>query len=215
MRAKTWLQLCGLAVLFGLLSCGGTSGTSPTTTNSPAAPPPGVPSANSVACNCTASEPSSTDYRHDAKHQPLPSTTGQDITVADILGWTVGSDPDFHAPRSGIENQVFHIAQAYVQFIWLVPNDCDIHMEVSNVPDKAAPRIIVETPIDSEYCPTREAEVSGFSRYGAQVTNGGFETAQGIPVDIVGMAFRDFNHERGTKYVASPWELHPAIVTVK
>jgi len=206
MRAKTWLQVCGVAVLFGLLSCGGTGGP-----NSPATPPD--PMAN--ACTCTPSEPASTDYRHDAKHQSLPTMSGQDTTVAAILGWAIGSDPGFSAPRSGIENQVFHVASAYVQFVWLVPNDCDIHMEVSDVPDKTAPRIIVETPIDSEFCPTREAETSGLSRYGVQVSTGGFETAQGIPVDIVGMAFRDFEHQRGTNFVASLWELHPAIVTVK
>lgn len=141
--------------------------------------------------------------------------TGQDTSVATILGWDIGSDPAFDAPRSGVENQMFHIAQAYIQFIWLVPNDCDIHMEISDTPSKTAPRMIVETPIDSSYCPTREAEVDGLSRYGAQVSNGGFETQQGIPADVVGLAFRDFNHERGTQHVATPWELHPAIVTIK
>jgi len=145
----------------------------------------------------------------------LPTTSGQDTSVAAILGWAIGSDPAFNAPRSGIENQVFHIPQAYIQFIWLVPNDCDIHMEISDTPSKSAQRMIVETPIDASYCPVRGAEMDGLSRYGAQVSNGGFETQQGIPIDVVGMAFRDFNHQRGTQYVATPWELHPAIVTVK
>lgn len=227
MRSGFWLRLWLVTLIFGLLSCGSTGGGSSSSSassasgaapsNPPASSSNGAasPAASGSGCNCTPSEPSSTDYRHDAKHIDLVTSTGQDISVATILGWALGSDPAFNAPRSGVENQVFHIAQAYVQFIWLVPNDCDIHMEISDSPSKTAPRMIVETPIDGSYCPTREAEMAGFSRYGAQVSTGGFETQQGIPIDVVGMAFRDFNHQRGTQYVATPWELHPAVVTVK
>ncbi|HYL12778.1 MAG TPA: hypothetical protein VEV41_07070 [Terriglobales bacterium] len=35
-----------------------------------------------------------------------------------------------------------------------------------------------------------------------------------LPVDVVGLAFQDFEHNRGTLQVATEWELHPAIVTV-
>ena len=36
-----------------------------------------------------------------------------------------------------------------------------------------------------------------------------------VPVDVLGMAFQDFNHPRGTAHVATVWELHPAVVTLK
>lgn len=34
--------------------------------------------------------------------------------------------------------------------------DCDVHLEISDSPSKTAPRVIVETPIDSEYCDSRK-----------------------------------------------------------
>ena len=155
------------------------------------------------------------DFRHDAKHVALPSgAIPQEITVNDVLGWSSGDDPAADAPRFGRELQLMHIAQAFVQFVWLVPNDCDIHMEISATPDKNAPRAIVETPVDSAFCGTREAEVSGLARFGVPVGNAGFETTQGIAVDVLGLPFRDFNHPRGTGHVSTVWEIHPAIVNV-
>jgi len=34
-------------------------------------------------------------------------------------------------------------------------------------------------------------------------------------VDVLGLAFQDFNHPRGSVHVATVWELHPAVVTLK
>jgi len=135
--------------------------------------------------------------------------------VNDMISWGWDAEPAANAPRGGRELQMMHIAQAFVQFIWMVPGDCDIHMEISATADKSAPRVIVETPVDASFCPARQAEVAGFARFGASITTNGFETAQGIAVDVVGLPFRDFVHSRGTANVASPWELHPAMVTVK
>ena len=214
MRSR-WLQCSAVVMLFVLLSCGGSG--KPGTTPQAGAPTESgsQPATSADICNCSPSAPDSADYRDLAKHVGLPTATPQDITVAQILQWPTGPDPAPDAPRTGNELLMFHIPTAYVQFVWLVPNDCDIHMEISDTPSKTAPRMIVESPIDASYCPTREAEMAGFARYGAQVSTGGFETQQGIPVDVVGLVFRDFLHQRGTKYVATPWELHPAIVTVK
>ena len=33
-------------------------------------------------------------------------------------------------------------------------------------------------------------------------------------VDVLGLAFQDANHPRGTTHIGTVWELHPAIVTV-
>jgi len=35
-----------------------------------------------------------------------------------------------------------------------------------------------------------------------------------LGVDVVGMAFEDFEHDRGTTQVETLWELHPAIVNL-
>jgi hypothetical protein len=37
---------------------------------------------------------------------------------------------------------------------------------------------------------------------------------QALPVAVLGMAFEDFEHNRGSAQVATLWELHPAIVTI-
>jgi hypothetical protein len=49
-------------------------------------------------------------------------------------------------------------------------------------------------------------------------THGG-ELPQGLPADVMGLAFEDFDHsaiglQRGSAQVATVWELHPAIVTL-
>lgn len=135
----------------------------------------------------------------------------QEVTVADILAWTHNGDPGFTAPRTGRELQLFHIAKAYLQNVWVVKDDCDLHMELSNTADATAPRMIVETPIDSEYCVARISVNQALKLKGLSMTWG---TVKSIPVSVVGMAFEDYDHTRGSQYVATPWELHPAIVTV-
>jgi hypothetical protein len=99
--------------------------------------------------------------------------------------------------------------------------DCDIHLEISDVPDKNAPRVIIETPIDSEYCDNRKALQAALSRHNFQLrylSNSQLNQAelpQALPVSVLGLAFRDFEHNRGSQRVNSDWELHPAEVTVQ
>ena len=64
-------------------------------------------------CNCLPIEPDIADYRHLAKHVPLPNVTPQEITVNDILGWDQNLPilpPE--SPRSGRERQLYHAANA-------------------------------------------------------------------------------------------------------
>ncbi|HET8668713.1 MAG TPA: hypothetical protein VFM10_12090 [Terriglobales bacterium] len=197
-RSRASLFSCAsLIFIFAVivLSCGGGSGNSET------------------PCGCTPSEDSSKDYRHEAKHIPLPSTTPQEIDVATILSWAQPSPPPFNAPRSGRELQLFHIARAYLQSADRVRADCDLHFEISQTASKTAPRIIVETPIDSEYCPVRENIESLLTPHGIKFPDGG-ELNPAVPVSVVGLAFLDFEHNRGSTFVATTWELHPAIVSV-
>jgi hypothetical protein len=214
MRSR-WLQCSAVVMLFVLLSCGG-SGKSGTTPQAGAPTESGSqPATSADICNCSPSAPDSADYRDLAKHVGLPTATAQDITVAQILQWPTGPDPAPDAPRTGNELLMFHIPTAYAQFVWLVPNDCDIHIEISDTPDPNAPRMVVETPRDAPYCSTRQNEVAGLARYGVPVSTGGYNLAQPIPVEVIGLAFQDSNHERGTQKLATVWELHPAIVYIK
>ncbi|MBV9608810.1 MAG: hypothetical protein JO187_04565 [Acidobacteria bacterium] len=167
-------------------------------------------------CNCLPVEPDIADYRHAAKHVPLPNTTPQEVTVTDILSWDQGLPvlpPD--APRTGRELQLFHVAQAFLQNASVNAADCDVHLEISQSADKNAPRVIVETPVDSEYCTARKNIQSQLSQHGFQLdaTHGG-ELPQALAAQVTGMAFEDFEHNRGSAQVATLWELHPAVVTL-
>ncbi len=212
MNSKVWVQSriilsAGLFMLLAL-SCGGGSGGTSGLSASLANP------VNQDICNCTPTESATDDYRHAAKHVGLSGPTGTVITVSDILGWEVGTDPGPDAPRTGRETQMFFIAHAYAQFAQIMSGDCDIHVEVSDSADKTAPRVIVETPIDAEYCDARRALRNALLTRGFTLSTNSGEIDPPIPVSVLGLAFRDFEHLRGTALVATPWELHPAIVTV-
>ena len=45
------------------------------------------------------------------------------------------------------------------------------------------------------------------------VEHGG-ELPQALPAEVLGMAFEDFEHNRGSGQVTTLWELHPAIVNL-
>jgi hypothetical protein len=164
-------------------------------------------------CNCLPLEPDIADYRHAAKHVPIPNIVAQDISVDDILAWSQDPIIPPDAPRSGRELEVFHVANAFLQNASVNAVDCDVSMEISQSADKSSPRMIVETPVDSEYCSARQNLQAQLKQHGFQLdSQHGGELPQALSVDIVGMAFEDFEHDRGA--VATLWELHPAIVTL-
>lgn len=187
--------------------------TPPPTPATAPAPAPVVPAVvTDPACTCTPTDPASGDYRHTAKHTDLPvGVTAQEITVNDVLSWTHSAPAPVDAPRTGRELLMFHIAKAYLQNVWVVKDDCDLHMEISATADPAAPRIVVETPIDSSYCPARSTLQAALKAKGLSMTWG---TVNSIPVEVLGMAFDDYDHLRGSQFVATTWELHPAVVTL-
>lgn len=173
-------------------------------------------------CGCVPSSPASKDYRHAEKHVPLPNGPAQEITVATILSWPVDSSLlSTSAPRAGRELQLFHIGTAFVQAVRLVHSDCDIHIEIAGSASKTAPRVIVETPVDQEYCMARRTIQSQLAAHGItlataeQETDAPQEINPAIPADVVGLAFQDDSHpNRGSAQVATIWELHPAIITL-
>ena len=171
-------------------------------------------------CHCRPTATTSQDFRHAEKHVPLPDTTPVETTVSQILGWPLGPDPTNTTPRTGRELTLYHIATAYLQNARLISFDCDVHLEISDVRDKTAPRVIVETPIDEEYCDNRRSLEDALLRHrfrlryisNADVSQS--ELPQAVPVSVLGLAFRDFEHNRGSQEVGTPWELHPAEVTL-
>jgi hypothetical protein len=164
-------------------------------------------------CKCLPLEPDIADYRHAAKHVAIANRVAQEVSVEIILTWSqdIFIPPD--APRMGRELEVFHIANAFLQSASVNALDCDVSMEISQTADKSSSRMIVETPVDSEYCSARQHLQAQLKQHGFRLdSQHGGELPQALPVDVVGMAFEDFEHDRGP--VATLWELHPAIVTL-
>jgi hypothetical protein len=166
-------------------------------------------------CKCLPIEPDIADFRHLAKHVPIPAIAAQEIGVDTILSWTQDAFVAPDAPRTGRELQVFHVANAFLQEASVNAADCDVHFEISQTADKNAPRVIVETPVDSEYCSARQSAQSQLAKHGFKLdSQHGGELPQALPVEVVGMAFEDFDHNRGSAQVATIWELHPATVNL-
>ncbi len=164
-------------------------------------------------CKCLPIEPDIADYRHLAKHVPIPNIAAQEVSVEIILAWPQDPVMPPDAPRTGREQEVFHIATAYLQNASVNALDCDVSMEISNTADKSALRMIVETPVDSEYCSARQNLQGQLKQHGFLLdSQHGGELPQALPIDVLGMAFEDFEHDRG--HVATLWELHPAIVNL-
>ncbi len=151
---------------------------------------------------------------------PLPNSAPVETSVAQMLAWPPGPDPTNTTPRTGRELTLYHISKAFLQNARLISFDCDVHLELSDVPSKSAPRVIFETPIDHEYCPNREKLEEALTRdhfhlrYVANADVKRSELSRPLPVSAVGLAFRDFEHERGSAEIGTFWELHPAEVTV-
>ena len=166
-------------------------------------------------CKCIPIEPDILDFRHSAKHVPIPTVAAQEIGVDTMLSWTQDAFVDPTAPRTGRELQVFHIATGFLQEASVNGADCDVHFEISQTADKSASRVIVETPVDSEFCSARQTAQSQLAKHGFRLdSQHGGELPQGLPVQVLGMAFEDFDHNRGSAQVATIWELHPATVNL-
>ena len=141
-----------------------------------------------------------------------------EITIDTIYSWAQTDPVQIDPPRTNQELQVFHIAVAFVQEVHVNSEDCDIHFEISQTAAKNDRRVIVETPVDSEFCSARKNIQAQLAQHGFRLdpTHGG-ELPQALPADVVGMAFEDFDHnavglQRGSPQVLTVWELHPATV---
>jgi len=163
-------------------------------------------------CGCKPRSEKTTDYRYFQKHIPLPDMQPQTVSVQEMLSWDQSANLKNDAPRRGRELQLVTIPRAYVQFAWAYRGDCDIHIEISETPDKDAPRAIVETPIGAEYCPARKTFQSALREHGVELSVLQQEVPEPFPVTVRGLPYQDAKHKRGSRYVATVWEIHPAIV---
>ncbi len=171
-------------------------------------------------CKCTPLEPDIADYRHAEKHMPIPVMAPTEITIDTIYTWPQTDPGSIDPPRTGVELQVFHVAVAFLQEVSINPEDCDVGFEISQTADKNARRVIVETPVDTEFCSARKNIQSQLAQHGFRLdAQHGGELPQALPADVIGMGFLDFDHsaiglQRGSAQVATLWELHPATVSL-
>jgi len=163
-------------------------------------------------CGCKPRDEKPTDYRFAAKHIPLPDSLPKTISVQEMLGWDQSANLPNDAPRQGRELQLVTIPRAYVQFAWAYRGDCDIHIEISETPDKDAPRAIVETPVDPEYCDARKTLQKALRDHSVELSVLQQEVATPFAVSVRGLPYQDAKHKRGSRYVATVWEIHPAIL---
>ena len=89
-------------------------------------------------CKCLPIEPDIADYRHLAKHVPIPNIAAQEVSVEIILTWSQDPVIPPDAPRTGRELEVFHIASAFLQNASVNAVDCDVVMEISQIADKSS-----------------------------------------------------------------------------
>ena len=89
-------------------------------------------------CKCLPVELDIADYRHLAKHVPIPNIAAQEVSVEIILSWSQDPIIPPDALRTGPEQEVFHIAKPYLQNANVNALDCDVSMEISDTADKTA-----------------------------------------------------------------------------
>ena len=167
-------------------------------------------------CSCLPVEPDAVDYRHAAKHVALPGGTPLETDVATMLGWPTDPILPPDQPRFERELQLVHITTAYLVNASVFSGDCDVHLEIAQTADLTAPRVIIETPVDSEYCASRQSVQSQLNKRGFKLDlQHGGDLPQPIAVSVIGLPFEDFEHNRGSAQVATLWEVHPAEVTLK
>ena len=178
----------------------------------------GKPISTALLCDCRPAHITKDDWRIEYKNGALPTLEPEDTTVAAILAWPEGREPGPRTPRSGPELKMYRILHAYMQSVFLRKGDCDLHIEVSEQPDKKAPRMIVETPGTSTYCAARTKMYADLQHRGITLTDLNQELSTPVPVEVKGVAFRDQAHTvwfaRGSDRVKTLWEIHPAIVRI-
>jgi len=99
---------------------------------------------------------------------------------------------------AGWSSQIVHVASAFLQEASVNAADCDVHFEISMTADKSAPRVIVETPVDSEFCSARQNAQSQLAKHKFVLdSQHGGELPLALPVDFLGMALKTLTTTAG------------------
>ena len=152
---------------------------------------------------------------------PVSSTQ---ITVAQLIAEDIPTIQGLpNTPVAGTDEDTIYHLTAFVMRVKLSTDDCDIHMEVADTPDPAAPRIIVEVPPTLASVQNLVARLLGR----ATIPTGGktYTATSAVRLFFMGYGFFDVSHltndgnkaghNHGTAHVATILELHPVFAVMR
>jgi hypothetical protein len=158
-------------------------------------------------------------FRWYMKTRPAPSTFhALEATVADMLAVNLPPTAAKRAevPVYMIEKSIIELT-AYVRLVKLSPDDCDIHIQLSDKPDGHGPQVIAEIPGNQPEARLALEAIVGHIVTGPRI----FEGDTAPRVKLTGWAFVDLQHAHklaewdkkghahGTDAVATLLEVHP------
>jgi hypothetical protein len=175
---------------------------------------------------CTPTQPLAQQNRTLMKHRtpPQPNPGVKLITVTEI----VASPPavGVNSPGARTSAQPIDPRETSVLTLkgdlWVInvePNDCDFHLEVSEVGGSVdSDRVIVEIPQTAPFVAARNALLNGLHAAGVTV-HARTKLTQPIRIQVLGFGFYDRWHfsatnpqrgnHHGSPQVGSLWEIHP------
>jgi hypothetical protein len=184
-------------------------------------------------CPCTPTTPKSRQQRTSAKHTAVFKNIIERkkfLSTAEMSTWqdrydslTAGITTTRQAASSkrmhNTPEDTMYTIKAYLWFVKLEHNDCDLHMELGTA-DSTDTRVIVELPAELK---TVQAQLKKeLQKRGLPILNCGTSNsnkahyAKGIPVLVRGIGFYDASHKPDTNHGDShtkkySWELHPVV----
>ncbi len=119
----------------------------------------------------------------------------------------------------GTPEDTMYTIKAFLWFVKMEENDCDLHMELGTA-DGTAIRMVVELPAEHKAVQTQLRKE--LAKRGLPIMNCGTSNAKkahfakGIPMLVRGIGFYDASHKPDTNHGDShtrkySWELHPVV----
>src|SRR5438094_6940494 len=156
-------------------------------------------------------------FRWALKTRPAPASPYaivDHLSVRQLVAWNVPAAARSDDTIDVRERGVYRLT-GYVRLAKISPDDCDLHLQVSDTATGNGPQIIAEIPPTDVDLQREVARLVG----GVSTRPHRFDGALAVPLTITGYAFVDQEHAtkipskrghaRGTAAVATVWQIHP------
>lgn len=144
--------------------------------------------------SCTPSTTHHERWSVKTRATPPAPVAATPITVAQLIAITVparADAPDSPIDDNGVEHTIYSLS-AYVMYAKRSADDCDIHLEVADVPNPIASRVIVEIP---PTLPDVQDAVVAYLGIGTLPFAGlSFHTHNAVRLHFLGFGFFDLSH---------------------